>query len=71
MKVKKKSAFKMFIPYYKKHKWVMIADLVCASLTTLCEIVLPMIVREITDAATQGLAQLTVDLIAKTGILHA
>lgn len=68
--MKKKSAFKMFIPYYKKHKWVLISDLVCASLTTLCELVLPMIVREITDAATQGLALLTVDLIAKTGILY-
>ena len=68
--MKKKSAFKMFIPYYKKHKWVLISDLLCASLTTLCELVLPMIVREITDAATQGLAQLTIDLIAKSGILY-
>ncbi len=68
--MKKKSAFKMFIPYYKKHKWVLISDLVCASLTTLCELVLPMIVREITDAATAGLAQLTIDLIAKSGILY-
>ncbi len=68
--MKKKSAFKMFIPYYKKHKWVLISDLLCASLTTLCELVLPMIVREITDAATAGLAQLTIDLIAKSGILY-
>ncbi len=68
--MKKKSAFKMFIPYYKKHKWVLISDLVCASLTTLCELVLPMIVREITDAATAGVAQLTIDLIAKSGILY-
>lgn len=70
IKMKKKSAFKMFIPYYKKHKWVLTADLLCASLTTLCELVLPMIVREITDAATAGLAQLTADLIVKSGILY-
>ncbi len=66
----KKSAFGMFIPYYKKHIGVMIADLVCAALTTVCELVLPMIVREITDSATQGLASLTVELIAKSGILY-
>ena len=36
---------KRFAPYYKKHKAVMITDLACASLTTVCELVLPMIIR--------------------------
>lgn len=45
-------------------------DLFCASLTTLCELVLPMIVREITDAATAGAAQLTIELIIKSGTLY-
>ena len=66
----KKGAFKRFIPYYKKHKLVMTLDLICASLTTLCELVLPMIVREITDAAVKGAAALTVDLITKSAILY-
>jgi len=68
--MKKQGAFKRFIHYYKRHKWVMIADLFCASLTTLCELVLPMIVREITNAAVAGAAQLTVDLITKSAIVY-
>ena len=68
--MKKTGAFKRFISYYKKHKWVMTADLICASLTTLCELVLPMIVREITDAAVAGAAALTVSLITKSAILY-
>jgi len=45
--MKKKSKFyllKRFIPYYKKYKWILFLDLLCASLTTVCEIVLPLIV---------------------------
>ena len=68
--MKKTGAFKRFVSYYKKHKWVMTADLICASLTTLCELVLPMIVREITDAAVAGAAALTVSLITKSAILY-
>ena len=45
---------KRFLPYYKKYKWVMVLDLFCAALTTLCELVPPLIVREITDGATAG-----------------
>ena len=68
--MKKTGAFKRFIPYYKKHKLVMTLDLICASLTTLCELVLPMIVREITDAAVKGAASLTADLITKCAVLY-
>ena len=32
---------KRFFPYYRKHKGVLAMDLFCASLTTLCELVLP------------------------------
>ena len=45
-----------FLPYYKKHLPVMIFDLLCAALTTLCELVLPMIVREITGRATEDIS---------------
>ncbi len=67
---KKKGLLRGFLPYYKRHLPVMISDLFCAALTTVCELVLPMIVREITGAATEDLALLTVDLIAKCGILY-
>ena len=34
-----------FIPYFKKYKWVLVLDLFCAALTTVCELVLPLIVQ--------------------------
>ena len=61
----KKSVFGMFsrfIPYFKRHKATLIIDLFCAALTTLCELFLPMIVREITETVTEG-GNLTLTLI--------
>ena len=48
----------------------MFSDLFCAGLTTICELVLPLIVRKITSAATEDIASLTVDLILKCGIIY-
>ena len=62
--------FKRFLPYYKKYIWILIADLFCAALTTVCELVLPMIVREITNRATTDLTSLTLDLVLKCGLFY-
>ena len=62
--------FKRFLPYYKKYKWILLLDLFCASLTTVCELVLPMIVREITGAATQTPMTLTVTFVLQCGLLY-
>lgn len=56
-----------FLPYFKKYKWILIFDLVCAGFTTLCELVFPMIVRYITDMGMNNLPALTVDIILKLG----
>ena len=61
---------KRFMPYYAKHKGVIAMDLFCASLTTLCELVLPMILRYITNTGLNDLASLTVDIVAKLGLLY-
>ncbi len=61
---------KRFLPYYKKHLPVMVFDLICAALTTLCELVLPMIVREITGRATENIETLTTDLILHCALLY-
>jgi ATP-binding cassette subfamily B protein len=70
MEKKKKGLLKRFMPYYNKYKWIMAADLFCAALTTVCELVLPMIVREITGAATENTAALTLELILRCGLLY-
>lgn len=46
------SYLRRFLPYYKKYRGTMTLDLLCAALTTVCELVLPMIVRELTGAAS-------------------
>lgn len=61
---------KRFLPYYKNHKKVMITDLFCAALTTVCELVLPMIIRRITDTGLNDMASLTVALIGKMALLY-
>ncbi len=61
---------KRFLPYYKKHTATLAFDLFCAMLTTVCELVLPMIVREITGRATDNLASLTVAFVVRTGVFY-
>ncbi len=61
---------KWFLPYFKKHKGVLCLDLVCALLTTLCELVLPMIIREITSIATTDLSALTMSLVVRMAAVY-
>ncbi len=61
---------KRFLPYYKKYKWVLALDLFCAALTTLCELVLPMMARYITDMGMNNLEALTVSTVLTVGALY-
>ena len=69
-KVKNSTLLKRFFPYYKKHLPVVMLDLFCAGLTTICEIILPLIVREITGTATTDITKLTVNFLIKVGIIY-
>lgn len=59
-----------FVPYFKKYSWILALDLFCASLTTLCELVLPLIVRFITDRGINDMASLTVQVIIAVGTFY-
>jgi ATP-binding cassette, subfamily B, bacterial len=59
-----------FAPYYKNYLKTVAFDLLCAAMTTLCELVLPLIVRSITNQAIDNLAGLTVNLVLKLGGLY-
>lgn len=59
-----------FLPYFKKYKGILIFDLVCASLTTVCDLIFPLIVRKITDLGISDPASLTVSLILRLGTLY-
>ncbi len=59
-----------FAPYYKKYWKTMVFDLFCASLTTVCELILPMILRYITNQGMQDLASITVGMILKLAMIY-
>lgn len=72
-KIKKQNnlgLIKRFLPYYKKYIWIVFIDLFCAALTTICELVLPLIVRYITDTAMNNLEQLTLKIILYLGAFY-
>ncbi len=70
MKTRKKGNLRRFVPYYKKYKGILFFDLFCAALTTVCELVLPMLVRYITQTAINDLAALTLEIVLKVGVLY-
>lgn len=61
---------KRFLPYYKPHVKTLFLDLFCAALTTVCELVLPMFVRYITDSAIENIALLTAKTILTIGGIY-
>ena len=62
--------FRRFAPYFKKYRFTLCMDLFCAALTTVCELVLPLIMRYITNEGLRDLAALSVKTIFTLGILY-
>lgn len=56
-----------FIPYFRPYWRTMSVDLFCASLTTLCDLVLPKIIQQITEAGTNPALTLTVGYVLLVG----
>ncbi len=64
------SLIKRFLPYYRQYAGVVVLDLFCAALTTVCELVLPMMVRYITDMGMNNVEALTVKTVLVIGVLY-
>ncbi len=69
-KYKSGELIRRFLPYYKKYLPTVIFDLFCASLTTVCEIILPLIMRDITNAGMTDIASLTIGYVINIGVLY-
>ena len=65
-----KYLLKRFYPYFKPYWHILVFDLFCASLTSVCDLVLPVIVRFITNTVTASPADLTVELVVKITLLY-
>ncbi len=61
---------KRFLPYFKPYRKTLYMDLFCAALTTACEIVLPLIIRMITNTALQDVALLTVRMVTGLAFVY-
>ena len=65
-----KELMRRFMPYFKKYKGTLFLDLFCASMTTVCELVLPLIMRYITNEGLRDLAALSIKTIAGLGFIY-
>ena len=68
--MRKINNLKFFSKYYKPYIGIIILDLICACLSTVCELVLPMIVRYITQTAEGGASALLVTTVLRLGALY-
>lgn len=66
----KQSQLLRFAPYLLKYRKILIFDLFCAALTTLCDIVLPSIMRYLTNAATDSSVVLTAGVVLRLALVY-
>ena len=69
-KANKQGLMQRFWPYLRKYRHILLLDLFCAALTTLCDMVLPLIMRYLTNTATTDLAALTAQVVLQLGALY-
>lgn len=69
-KMKTSTLIKRFAPYYRNYVTIMTMDLFCAALTTVCELVLPLILRYITNLGMTNLSALTIRTIVTIGVFY-
>lgn len=59
-----------FSGYYKPYIMILVIDLFCAALSTLCEMVFPMIIRRITNGALLGETDALMTTVLKLGLFY-
>ena len=65
-----KYLLKRFYPYFKPYLHILVFDLVCAAFTSACDLVLPLMVRFITNTVVNEPAALTVEIVLKITALY-
>ena len=68
--MKTSDLMKRFGPYYKKYTGVLLLDLFCAALTTVCVMVLPLIFRYIPRQGMEDMAAITVETIVHIALIY-
>ncbi|MDO5037855.1 MAG: ABC transporter ATP-binding protein [Tissierellia bacterium] len=58
------------LPYFKNYRHILLLDLFCAGLTTAAEIILPLILRYLSNLGANNLSALTSELVLKLALLY-
>ncbi|MBO5514170.1 MAG: ABC transporter ATP-binding protein [Mogibacterium sp.] len=61
---------KRFYPYFKPYWHILVFDLLCASLTSACDLILPVIVRYITNTVSYSPGSLTIDIVVRITVVY-
>lgn len=68
--MKNKNLIKKVAPYFYKYRFTLFLDLFCAGLTTASEMILPLILRALTNRGMKDLASISFDFITKLALIY-
>ena len=63
------SLIKSVIPYFNRYRNILFIDLLCAGLTTASEMILPLILRYLTNVGIADPGSLTINLIVRIAVI--
>ena len=68
--MKNKHLIKKVLPYFYKYRFTLSLDLFCAGLTTASEMILPLLLRALTNRAVEDLASITMDFVLRLSLIY-
>ena len=68
--MKNKHLIKKVLPYFYKYRFTLFLDLFCAGLTTASEMILPLLLRALTNRGMNDLASITFDFVLKLSLIY-
>ncbi|MDU5275668.1 MAG: ABC transporter ATP-binding protein [Peptoniphilus lacydonensis] len=68
--MKNKNLIKKVMPYFYKYKLTLFLDLFCAAFTTASEMILPLILRALTNRGMKDLESITFDFVLKLSLIY-
>lgn len=68
--MKNKHLIKKVLPYFYKYRFTLFLDLFCAGLTTASEMILPLLLRALTNRAVEHLASITMDFVLRLSLIY-
>jgi len=68
--MKNRNLIKKVMPYFYKYKLTLFLDLFCAAFTTASEMILPLILRALTNRGMKDLESITFDFVLKLSLIY-